>query len=229
MDHRQPLDIQPVSRYNVDIMESKVWHTALPGNEFDYLALMGALKKYKRPRDRVTKLLHRKEIIRVKKGIYVLGPDLARGGISREVLGNLLYGPSYLSMEYALSWHQLIPERVETVTLVTLNKTKTFTTPLGYFTYRHAKPAYYRMGQLSQQLPDKRGFIIAGPEKALADMVYFARALDEPADLRNYLFSDLRIDREAFARMDVDFFRHLAFAAGRRSLRLLSELARESL
>ncbi len=210
-------------------MEPKAWHTALPGNEFDYLALMGALKKYKRPRDRVTKLLRRKEIIRVKKGIYVLGPGLARGGISREVLGNLLYGPSYLSMEYALSWHQLIPERVETVTSVTLNKAKTFTTPLGDFTYRHVKAAYYRMGQISQQLPDKRGFIMARPEKALADMVYFARGLDEPTGLRNYLFSDLRIDREAFARMDADFFRHLASAAGKRSLRLLSDLARENL
>ncbi len=30
----------------------------LPGNEFDYVALMGALKEYKRPRDKVTTLFY---------------------------------------------------------------------------------------------------------------------------------------------------------------------------
>ena len=41
--------------------------------EFDYPALMAALSEYSNPRARVTTLLRRGEIVRVKKGLYVLG------------------------------------------------------------------------------------------------------------------------------------------------------------
>ena len=41
-------------------------------------------------------------IVRVKKGLYVFGLDYRRGAWSREVLANLIYGPSYVSLDYAL-------------------------------------------------------------------------------------------------------------------------------
>jgi len=207
-------------------MESNLWHTALPGSEFDYLALMGVLADYKRPRDKVTKLLKHKDIIRIKKGLYVLGKKLRRDPVNRELLGNLIYGPSYISLEYALSMHQLIPERAETVTSVTLNKTKSFSTPMGNFTYRHVKSAYYSLGQYIQFLPDGRSYLLACPEKALADKVYFSNRLYTVSDLKAYLFDDLRIDYKDFAGLDADFFQELADAAGKRPLTLLAETAR---
>lgn len=206
-------------------MDMNVWYTALPGVEFDYLALMGALKEHKRPRDKVTKLLRRGEIVRVKKGIYVLGRRLRQGtAVSREILGNLLYGPSYISLDYALSWHQLIPERVETVTSVTIHKSKSFSTPLGRFTYQHVKAKYYSPGITARIQPDGRGFLIAGPEKAIADKVYFSRGLRSKADMREYLFSDLRMDREEIAHLDTGFFRELTAMENRTPLRLLAEM-----
>jgi len=208
-------------------MGANKWHTAIPCNEFDYLALMGALGGYTRPRDKVTALIRRGEIIRVKKGLYVLGPDFCVGAVSREILGNLIYGPSYLSLEYALSLHQLIPERVETVTSVTLHKTKTFDTPLGRFTYRKAKKSYYQTGQHLQVLQDGRGFVLASPEKAIADKVYFSSGLHGIDDMRAYLFSDLRIEPGEFIRLDMSFFKELAALETRRCMRLLAELARE--
>lgn len=209
-------------------METNVWHTNLPGNEFDYLALMGALRDYKRPRDKVTKLLRRGDVVRVKKGIYILGPQVRKETVvSREILGNLLYGPSYLSLEYALSWHQLIPEHVEAVTSVTMHKSKAFATPLGHFTYHHVKTGYYPYGQLAEVLPDGRGFLLASPEKAIADKVYFAHGLKTHFDLRQYLFSDLRIDPEGFSRLDTAFFHELAAVENKASLRILAELIRE--
>ncbi|MBQ9398373.1 MAG: hypothetical protein IJU08_07755 [Bacteroidales bacterium] len=42
-----------------------------------------------------------------------------------EVLFNL-YGPSYVSLHWALRWYGLIPERVETVTSVTTRHTREF-------------------------------------------------------------------------------------------------------
>ncbi len=209
-------------------MDMNNWHDKLPGNEFDYLALMGALKEYKRPRDKVSKLLQSGDIIRIKKGFYVLGPDLRKTpGSCREVLGNQLYGPSYLSLEYALSWHQLIPERVEAVTSVTLYKPKSFVTPVGTFTYQHIKMDYYSYGILSQTLDDGRGFLLASPEKAIADKVYFSKGLKSLNDLRTFLFDNLRVEQEEFSGMDAHFFQELATVENRTSLRLLSELARE--
>ncbi len=222
------LDIYPVSRQNVDIMDMKNWHSKLPGNEFDYLALMGALQEYKRPRDKVSKLLRRGDIFRIKKGFYILGPGLRKDqAVCREILANQLYGPSYISMEYALSWHQLIPEHVQTVTSVTLHKPKSFVTPVGNFTYQHVKKDYYSYGIRALSLEDGRGFLMAGPEKAIADKVYFTSGLKRPDDLRAFLFADLRIEQEEFCGMDIDFFQELAAVKNRMSLRLLSELARE--
>jgi hypothetical protein len=60
-------------------------------------------------------LLRRKDIIRVKKGLYIFGETYARRPFSREVLANVIYGPSYVSLDYALHYHGLIPERVEAV------------------------------------------------------------------------------------------------------------------
>ena len=64
--------------------------------EFDYNFAMSALSEYKNPRIEINDLLKKGEIIRVKKGLYVFGPDLAREPYSRETLANLIYGPSYI-------------------------------------------------------------------------------------------------------------------------------------
>jgi len=210
-------------------MDLNEWYTVLPGNEFDYLSLMRALQAYKRPRDKVTRLLRSGQVVRVKKGVYLLGPGLRKGGLSLEILGNLIYGPSYLSLEYALAFHQLIPESVHAVTSVTMHKTKSFATDLGSFIYRHVKTGYYSLGQFSRLLSDGRGFIIACPEKAIADKVYLSAGLKSLSDLSDYLFSDLRIDPEAFARLDANFFQELAAIENRRSLRFLADLAGENI
>ena len=86
---------------------------------FDYQVLMDALAEYRKPRDRITRLLSGGEIVRIKKGLYCFGEAFRREPIIREHLANMIYGPSYVSLEYALSYHGLIPERVETVTSVT--------------------------------------------------------------------------------------------------------------
>jgi len=208
-------------------METNAWYTAIRGNEFDYLALMGALGGYRRPRDKVTALIRRGEIIRVKKGLYVLGPGLRTGAVSREILANLMYGPSYVSLEYALSLHQLIPERVETVTSVTLKKTKAFDTPLGRFAYRNVKKHYYRCGQSLRTLQDGRGYLLACPEKAIADKVYFSSGLHTVDDMRTWLFSDLRIDPEEFIRLNRYLFTEFADLESKHCLRLLAKLAKE--
>ena len=104
--------------------------------EFDYQALMSALSQYASPRDKVTALLRSGVIIRIKKGLYIFGRDYRREPFCRELLANLIYGPSYVSLEYALSYYGMIPERVETITSITSGRARSFVTPVGQFTYR---------------------------------------------------------------------------------------------
>src|SRR5512139_134130 len=118
----------------------------IEGEEFDYQVLLHSLKRYERPRDKITSLLRHGAIIRVKKGIYVFGPKYARRPFSREILANMIYGPSCISLDFALHYHGLIPERVEAITSVTTGRSRRFTTPVGMFFY-HQIPLAHGPGE----------------------------------------------------------------------------------
>jgi len=90
----------------------------LPQHPIDYSYLMDLLKSYQSPRDKISRMIMKKEIIPVKKGLYVLSPEFGKP-IDLKVVANLIYGPSYISLEYALSYWGLIPEKVEEVTSIT--------------------------------------------------------------------------------------------------------------
>ncbi len=79
------------------------------GEIFDSSVLMYCMRKYKKPRDKITKLLRSKAIIRIKRGLYAFGPDYQRTYLSQEIAANVIYSPSYISLEYALSKYGLIP------------------------------------------------------------------------------------------------------------------------
>lgn len=82
----------------------------------DYQQLVAILRPYAKPRDRITALLADGSLVRVRKGLYVFGERYRREPLIREALANLIYGPSYVSLDYALSRYALIPERVVAVT-----------------------------------------------------------------------------------------------------------------
>ena len=93
-----------------------------PYGEFDYIFLSDILYSYKKPRNIISRLIRNNDIIRVKKGLYVFGKDSLGPAYSKEILANMIYGPSYISLEFALSYYGLIPERVDTVTSITNKK-----------------------------------------------------------------------------------------------------------
>ena len=196
--------------------------------KFDYPALMAALSGYANPRDRVTAFLRRGDIIRVKKGLYVFGDQLRRRPYSLELLANLVYGPSFVSLDSALSFHGLIPERVDATTSVTTKRPKTFDTPIGSFIYRQAPKGYFHLGMDRVEEGDV-AFLIAVPERALADKVRDDRRLPlrTQTDAARYLFDDLRIDREEFEQMAPGFLGKLAEAARSRKIAICASLLRK--
>src|ERR1700679_3766360 len=128
---------------------------AVGRDEFDHSLLTSALSSYLAVDQKINQLLKSGAIIRVKKGLYVFGPESRQIPICKESLANLIYGPSCISMEYALSHHGLIPERVETITSVTPKRDKEFNTPIGRFTYRYLGSANYPHG-IEQQWIDRQ-------------------------------------------------------------------------
>lgn len=171
--------------------------------EFDYLTLLQFLSDYQSPRDKITRMLKEGEIIRVKKGLYVWGNEQGSAPYSKEVLANQIYGPSYISLEYALSYYGMIPERVETVTSVTCRRNKEFPTPVGVFSYHYLSLNKYPVGVTQLSIDANRAILIATKEKALADKLFFSSKgqIDSTQDLELFLYEDLRIDQDEIVKL----------------------------
>ena len=194
--------------------------------EFDYQMLLDGLRPYARPRDKVSNLLRSGVIVRVKKGLYVFGDDYRRRPIARELLANLIYGPSYVSLEYALHYHGLIPERAEVLTSVTCGRSRSFATPIGRFTYRAIPMRALQIGMDRVELDDGRSFLIATPEKALADKIVADRgtAIRTRSELHDYLLTSLRVDPTGLRELDPERLLETADRYRSRKVRMLSSL-----
>lgn len=199
---------------------------SIPYEEFDYQTLLDAVRGYARPRMKISAMLAKGDIIRVKKGLYILGEPLRRRPFCRELLANLIYGPSYISLEYALHYHGLTPERVEAVTSVTCGRSRTFATPVGTFSYRMIPLEAFRTGMDRVELDDGRSFLVAIPEKALADRIVADRGagISTQKELHEYLLSSLRIDPAGLRELDPVRVAEIARAYRSRRVKLLADL-----
>lgn len=170
---------------------------------FDYQRLLHCLSVYAKPRDKIKRLLDAGDIVRVKKGLYVFGEAYRRAPVCRELLANLIYGPSCVSLDYALAWHGLTPERVSTVTSVTTGRSREFTTPFGVFSYNSLPDPRYAVGVLLQQ-DEGESFLLASPEKALVDKVWTDKRFSgvAMAEYVAYLIDDLRIDPDRLVTLN---------------------------
>lgn len=123
----------------------------------------------------------------VKRGIYVLS-DIK---IDPFLLSNEL-NDSYISMEAALSHHQMIPEAAGLITCVSNYRNEEIENDFGHFQYHKISPKLFCGFTLEQSpIKEKRYFRIAEKEKALFDLVYFR------SDLKNYEdFDSLRLNIE---------------------------------
>jgi len=144
----------------------------------------------------------------IKKGLYFHSSIISNNILSKEVLANTILGPSYISLEYALAYHGLIPESVHQLTSVTTKRSKEYHTEVGLFTYKQIRMDLYSLGlKIEQQ--HKRSFIMATKEKAICDMIYLRKGeplLSQKA-LIVFLEDDLRIDLDDFSDMDIEVVR----------------------
>ncbi|MHB1040563.1 MAG: type IV toxin-antitoxin system AbiEi family antitoxin domain-containing protein, partial [Desulfobacteria bacterium] len=143
-----------------------------------------------------------------------------------ELLANLIYGPSCVSLEYALAWHAMIPERVETITSVTCGRSRAFDTPLARFVYRNVSMRAFPVGVDRVETGDGRAFLIATPEKALADALVADRRgpiLSRRA-MEVYLRESWRIEEGRLKELDRNLLDELATCYRSRKVRLLASI-----
>jgi hypothetical protein len=164
---------------------------------------------YKFPRNKIASMEKRGEIIRLKKGLYVASDKISRREVSRELIANHLYGPSYISFETALSFYGLIPEKVFEVRSATFKRAKRFENMIGNFEYITVPQDYYPIGISQQTIDNEYSYLLASPEKALCDLILATRnlRLQSVKAMRTYLEDDLRIDFSAIRNINLDVVR----------------------
>ena len=162
---------------------------------------MDSLKDYASPKSKVTTMIKSGEVIRLRRGLFLAGGNTS---YSIKTLANKIYGPSYISFEYALSYYNLIPERVETVTsaICAKDKNKRFDTPVGSFLYRNIPGIVYPYGIIRKE--EDHPFLIATKEKALCDTLSKIRGISCIKTLTSMLFENLRLDKEELFTVNME-------------------------
>ena len=165
-----------------------------------------ALENYRRPNDKISELIKSEELISLRRGLYMVGPELDLPTPEPFLIANHLRGPSYVSLESALSYWDMIPERTYEVSSVTIKTSKVYNTKVARFSYRHLKTPYYSYGIRSVEYSSNQTALVASPEKALCDKI----VLTPGVNLRSikqtleFLLEDLRIDEEVLGTLDTE-------------------------
>lgn len=176
--------------------------------------LSSYLNGFMAPMQKILDMEQKGELVRLKRGLYIT----ANGKPNLFLVANHLYGPSYVSCESALRYYGLIPEHVESVISVSTLRSKEFENALGHFSYRHIPMDYYPQ-DICIQTEKEVSFQIASPEKALADLVILTAGirLRYKKEILEYLEQDLRLDMDAFYKMDAGVFERLATVSKKRN------------
>ncbi len=189
---------------------------------FDALAQQFA--EYTDVKGKIRREVQSGRLVQVARGLYET--DARADG---KYLAGAIYGPSYLSFDYALSVHALIPEAVyNAYTSATFQKgkIKRYENAFGTFLYRDVPAAVYPLGV---GVKEERGYSyqIATPEKALCDKLFSLSPVYSVRALKELLFDDLRIDEAAFFALQKDDIFQLAPLYRATNLKLLVKLMEE--
>ncbi|GAB6011398.1 type IV toxin-antitoxin system AbiEi family antitoxin domain-containing protein [Viscerimonas tarda] len=172
----------------------------------DNAVLSDITGNYNFPRNKVASMEKRGDIIRLKKGLYVVSDKISHKQISRELIANHLYGVSYISLETALSHYGLIPEKVFAIRSITTKRAKQFENAFGRFEYITMPTDYFSIGIRQQIVDNEYAYLIATPEKALCDLIIATPSvrIQSVKAMQAYLEDDLRIDFSAVENIDLD-------------------------
>ena len=171
---------------------------------FSHSVLLGILTDYKNPNDKIQRMVEKGELISLKRGLYLVGDNWREAAFSYELLANAIYAPSYISLSWALSKYQLIPEQVHEVTSISYKRSQRVENKIGRFSYIQSKSSLFSIGLNIMSEDSKTNFRIASKEKALCDMIIYSKGLTLRSlkEMQEYLGENLRIDPEDLIDFD---------------------------
>jgi predicted transcriptional regulator of viral defense system len=186
--------------------------------------LLDQYREYANPMSKIRTMVNRGKLIPLTRGLYETDSNTPG-----HYLAGVLYGPSYLSFEYALSYRGLIPEAVRTYTCATFGKrrSKQYHTPFGTFVYHDIPRAVYPYG-VELRMENGYSIQIASSEKALCDKLYSISPLGTHQRMEQYLFEDLRLDEEGFWQLGREDIKVLSGLYGSSNVKLLAEYFQRS-
>lgn len=162
--------------------------------------LVEQLREYSDPFGKIKRMKNSGSLFQLTRGLYETDPK-----VPGYCLAGAIYGPSYLSFEYALATYGLIPEAVYTFTSATFEKKKAkeYENHYGRFSYRDVPSNAYPFGIV---IKEENGYVyrIATPEKALCDKLYIMPPVMSQKELVNLLFDSLRIDQTEFEKLNTE-------------------------
>lgn len=157
------------------------------------------LQEYSNKNTKICREVKNGKLIKIINGLYETNSN-----IKGYLLAGSIYGPSYLSFDFALSYYGLIPEKVTAFTSATCDKKKkkSYENQFGTFLYRDVPVNVYPLGI---NIIEEDGYIyqIATPEKAVCDKLYTLSPIKNMTQLENVLFADLRIDRDEINKFNI--------------------------
>ncbi len=156
-------------------------------------------------------------LIRLKRNLYIVNQELTGRETDARLCANHIYGPSYVSFQWALSYYGMIPERVFLMTSATTKRTRYFETPIGNFRYIQVPASYFPIGV---ECKEEQGvsFLMATREKALCDTILLDNFVPGQSikSLGVYLEEDMRLDMDILPELDSEIIEQCA-QAGRKT------------
>ena len=160
--------------------------------------ILNELKEYSNPHSKIARLVKEGAYIPIVKGLYETDRNTPAYYLAASI-----YAPSYLSFEFALAYHSLIPEAVYACTSATFEKRKIkkYETPFGLFIFRDVPSEAY---PFSINVCKEGAYVyqIATAEKAVCDQLYKISKISSQKELERVLFEDLRIDEKEFNKLN---------------------------
>lgn len=186
----------------------------------DYSMVASLFPNHKCKHNKVSALEKKGDIIRLKQGLYVSHPENSGQLLSMELMANHIYGPSYVSLHYALRYYGLIPERVYTVSSMTTKHSRVFYTPLARYEYVHVDEKVFPIGIKEETLGNGVSFMIATPEKALCDLISNIPYLNlrYKKEIMIWLEEDMRFDMDELFRFDTKILREYAEVGAKKNM-----------
>ena len=168
--------------------------------------ILEELSSYANPRMKLSRMVEQGEYFQIRKGLYETDEH-----VPGYLLAGSIYGPSYISFEFALSYYGMIPETVYTVTCATFEKKKKkkYETMFGTFTYRDVPSSVFPLELRLVQEGDYF-YRIAEPEKAVCDELYTMPPMQNIKMLATLLLEDLRMEETELLKLDMEKIRMLS-------------------